>query len=100
MSHTACAVMSHGAAEFFLGDFFVSNGFYDIGTGNEHVAGLFDHYNEVGDGRRVHCAAGARPHNCRNLGNHTRSNGVSQKNIGVAGQRYYAFLNSRAAGVV
>src|SRR6266851_7757008 len=33
-------IVSHGAAEFLLGDFFVGNGFDDVGTGDEHVGGV------------------------------------------------------------
>ena len=92
--------MRHGAAELLFGDFFMRHGLDHVRPGDEHVGGLVDHENEVGDRRRIDRAAGARPHDGGNLRHHSAVQRVAQKNVGVAGQRHHAFLNARAAGIV
>ena len=37
---TGNGVVSDGAAQFFLGDFFVRDGLDYIGSGNEHIRGV------------------------------------------------------------
>ena len=60
-------VVRHRAAELLLGDVLVRHRLDDVGAGHEHVARVLDHDDEVGDGRRVHGAAGARAHDRRDL---------------------------------
>src|SRR3974377_111264 len=48
------------AAELVFRDFFVGDGFDHVGTGDEHVGGLVDHEDEVGDGGGGDGAAGGR----------------------------------------
>ena len=98
--HAGLLVVRHGAAELFLGDLFVRDGLDDVGAGDEHVRGLVDHQDEVGDGRRVDRAAGARSHDGGDLRDHARGQRVAQEDVGVAGERHHAFLDARAAGVV
>ena len=88
------------AAQLVLGDFFVGHRLDDIRPGNEHVAGLIDHEDEIRDGRRVHRSAGTRAHDGGDLRNHSRSQRVAQKDIGITGQRAYALLDARATGIV
>lgn len=88
------------AAEFFEGDVFTGDGFYDVGAGDEHVAGLFDHEDEVGEGGRVDGAAGARPHDGANLGDDAGGERVAQEDVGVAAEADDPFLDACAAGVV
>src|SRR5258708_30765169 len=48
-----------GAAEFFGRDHLVGDGLHHIGAGDEHVAGVLHHEDEVGHRRRIDVAAGA-----------------------------------------
>ncbi len=92
--------MNRCAAQFLEGDLFMGDGFNHLRSGHEHIRRVAHHDNEIGKRRRVHCAARARSHDDANLGNHTRRQGVAQEYIGVAAQRYHAFLDARSAGVV
>src|SRR5208337_3437321 len=92
--------MRIGAAEL-LHRYFLMRGRPDhVGTGEEHVRRIAHHHDEVRYRRRIDCAAGARSHDCGNLRDHSGRHYVAQKNIRVARQRHYAFLDSRAAAVV
>ena len=57
--------------------------FDDIGSGDEHERGLFDHEDEVGDGGRVDGATGARTHDHGDLRNHARGQRVAKKNVSI-----------------
>ena len=83
-----------------LGDVFVGDGLDDVGTGDEHVAGVVHHEDEIGDGGRVDGAAGAGAHDGGDLRDHAAGERVAQEDVGVAGERDDAFLNARAAGIV
>src|SRR5262245_55707698 len=100
MRNTACAVVGHCAAEFFFCDFFVSDSLDHVRTSHKHITGFVDHDDEVRDRGRVDGAARAGPHDRGKLGNHTGSDSISQKDIGVARERDDTFLNPRSAGVV
>ena len=41
----------------------ISDSWHNLGAGNKHIAGLFDHDNKVGKGWRIDGATGTRPHN-------------------------------------
>ena len=84
----------------FLGDVFVGDGFDDVGSGDEHVAGLVDHEDEVGEGGGVDGSAGAGAHDGGDLRDDAAGERVAQEDIGVAAEREDAFLNARAAGIV
>src|SRR6266478_85398 len=96
----AGGVVSHGAAEFFLGDFLVGDGLNDVGTGDEHVGSVAGHENEVGDRGGIDGAASARAHDGADLRDDAAGQRVAQKNIGVTCEGRDAFLNTRAAGIV
>ena len=96
----ALLVVRHRAAEVFLGDVFVRDGLDHVGTGDEHVARLLHHDDEVGDRRRVDGAAGARAHDRGDLRHHAGGQRVAQEDVGVAAERDDAFLDARAAGIV
>ena len=100
MAHAADGVVGHGAAQLFLGDVLVGDGLDDVGAGDEHVAGVVHHEDEVGDGGRVDGAAGAGSHDGGDLRHHAAGQRVAQEDIGIAGQRDHAFLDARAAGIV
>ena len=89
-----------GAAELLLGDVFVGHGADHFRTGDEHVARLLDHQDEVGDGRRVHGAARARTEDAADLRDDAARQRVAQKDVGVAGERLHALLDARAARIV
>jgi len=78
----------------------MSNGFYHIGTGDKHIAGLVDHEDEIGDGRRVDGSSRAGAHDGRNLGNDSRGQRVAEENIGISRQALDPFLNPGASGIV
>ena len=88
------------AAELFLRHLFVRHGADDVRAGDEHVAGLLHHQDEVGDGGRVDGAAGARSHDRGDLRHDARGERVAEKDVGVAAEGDDAFLDARAAGVV
>ena len=79
MADAADGVMSHGAAQVFLGDVFVGHGFDDVGPGDEHVAGGIHHEDEIGDGGRVDGAAGAGSHDGGDLGDHAEARVLRRK---------------------
>ena len=83
MADATDRVMRHGAAQVFLRDIFMSHGADYIRTGYEHVAGLRDHEDKIGDRRRVDRAARARTHNGGDLRNHAAGQGVAQEDIRV-----------------
>ncbi len=98
--HAGLLVVRHRAAQLFLGDLFVSDRLDDVRAGDEHVRGVVDHQDEVGDGGRVHRATGARTHDGGDLRHHARCQRVAQEDVGVAGERHHAFLDARAAGII
>ena len=91
----------HGCAtELFGGDDLVGNGLHHIGAGDEHVAGVLHHEDEVGHGRRIDVAAGAGAHDHGDLRDHAGGDHVAAKHIGVSCECGDAFLDARAAGIV
>ena len=68
VGHTALLVMGHGAAEFFEGDIFVGHGFNHVGSGDEHIRGVFHHEYEIGHGWGIDSAPRTGPHDHGNLG--------------------------------
>ena len=87
------------AAEFFVGDDLVRHGFHDLGAGDIHVARILHHEDEVGHRRRIDVAARARAHDDADLRDDAGGEDVALEDIGVAGERFHALLNARAAGV-
>ena len=83
-----------------LRDVLVGDGLDDVGAGDEHVARLLHHDDEVGDRRRIDRAAGARPHDGGDLRHDAGGERVAQEDVGVAAERQHAFLNARAARIV
>ncbi len=100
MSHAAGGIVRGRAAQRFLGDVFVGHGLDDVGAGDEHVAGLVHHEDEIGERGRIDRAARARAHDGGDLRDHAARKRIAQENIGVAGERQHAFLDARAAGIV
>ena len=97
MRHPGFGVVGSRASQFLGGYFFVSNGLHHIRSRHKHVAGIFDHKNEIGECRTVHRSARTRPHNGRNLGNNARSHRIAPENLGISTQRGNSLLNAGSA---
>ena len=54
--------MSACTTEFFHANVFAGYGLYNVWPGNEHVRGLVDHDDKVGQRRRVNRTTGGRAH--------------------------------------
>ena len=100
MRDAARLVVRLGAAELLFRHFLVRHRPQHVRAGHEHVARVLDHDVEVGNRRRVDGAAGAGPHNRRDLRDDARGERVSQEDVGVAAEREHAFLDARAPRVV
>ena len=100
MRHAAGGVVRRRAAQRFFGDVLMRHGLDDVGAGDEHVAGLVHHENEIGERGRIHRAARARAHDGGDLRDHAARKRIAQEDIGVAGERQHAFLDARAARIV
>ena len=87
-------VVGGGPAQFLLGHLFMGDGLNHLGPGDKHIGGLIHHEGEVGDGRRIHGAPGARPHDRRDLRDHPGGQGVAQENVGISRQGFHPFLNA------
>ena len=64
---TALGGVAHRPAELLERDLLAGDRLHHVGAGDEHVAGLADHEDEVGHRRAVHGTAGARPEDHRDL---------------------------------
>ena len=100
MRHAALFVVGHRAAKLLLGDFFVRDGFDDVGAGHEHVGSFLGHENEIGDRGRVHGTAGTRSHDGADLGDDAARKRVAQKNVRVTRERCHTLLDARAARII
>ena len=88
-----------GAAQLLGRDGLVGHRLHDVGAGHEHVARVLHHEDEVGHGRRIDVAAGARAHDDRDLRDDARGQHVAQEHLAIAAERVDALLDARAAGV-
>ncbi len=87
------------AAELLGGDGLVGDGLDHVGAGDEHVAGVAHHEDEVGHRRRIDVAARAGAHDQRNLRNDARGEHVALEHFAIAPERRHALLDARPAGV-
>ena len=92
--------MSHSTTELFSRNFFRRNGFNNGRTGDEHLAGVFNHVNEVCQSRRINGTACAWSHDYGNLRNYAGSIGISLENSAVTGKCVNGFLNTSPAGII
>jgi hypothetical protein len=86
--------------ELFEGDIFAGNGLHDIGPGDEHMARLAHHEDEVGHRRRVDGAACAGAENHGDLGNNSGRLDIAPENATVTGERNDSFLDACSGTVV
>ncbi len=87
-------------AQLLERDLLVGHGLDHVRAGDEHVAGLLDHEDEVGDGGGVDRAAGARAEDRRDLRHDPGGERVAVEDLGVAAQARHALLDPRPARVV
>ena len=88
------------AAELLEADVLARHGLHDVGPRDEHVRRPLGHQHEVRDRRRVDRAAGAGPHDQRDLRDDAGGLNVAPEDLRVARERDDALLDPRAAGVV
>ena len=88
------------AAQLFLRHHLIRHRLDHVGAGDEHVARILHHEDEVGHRRRIDSAARARPHNQADLRHHAASEHVALEHLGITAEAGNAFLNARAAAVV
>ena len=87
------------AAELLRRHVLVGHRLHHIGAGDEHVARVAHHEDEVGHRRRIDVAARARPHDDGNLRDHAGGQHIALEHLAVAAERGDAFLDARAAGI-
>ena len=100
VADTALLGMRIRTTELFHRDLFARHRPHHIGAGDEHVRGLADHQNEVGNRGRVDRATRAGSHDQRDLRDHTRGVDVALKDVGIAAKRNDALLDARATRIV
>ena len=88
------------AAEFLHGDVLTGDGFDDVGSGDEHLTGLGDHDDEVGERGGVDVAAGRRTHDQRDLRDHSGGQDVVAEDPAVEAEGDHALLDAGAGAVV
>ena len=76
------------------------HGFDHVGPGDEEMGRVLYLVHEVGDGGRVHRASGARPHDHRDLGDHSGGSHIALEDAAVAVERHHPFLDAGAPGVL
>ena len=87
------------AAELFHADVFAGHRLDDVGAGDEHLRGLVDHDDEVGEGGGVHGATGGGAHDDRDLRDDARRGGVQAEDLAVLAERDDTFLNAGSARI-
>ena len=87
-------------AQIFLRHHLVGHGLDHFGAGDEHVAAVLHHEDEVGHRRRIDRPARARPHDHAELRHHAAGQHVALEHLGIAAKAGDAFLDARTAAVV
>ena len=100
IGHARFGRMRHRTSQFFLRDDFVGDGLHNIGAGNEHVARILHHEDEVCHRWRIDGTTCARPHDHADLRHHTTGQHIALEHLGIAAERRHTFLDARTAAVV
>ena len=100
MSDAGNRAVRHGAAQFFSRYFFGRDRLDDGRARKEHVRRIFDHEDEVHQGRAVYSTAGAGPHNDGNLRDDARCSRIIHEDAAKPGQGIDAFLDAGTAGII
>ncbi len=88
------------AAQAVLADLLAGDGAHDVRAGDEHLRGLADHEDEVGQRRAVGGAARAGAEHHADLRDDTGRFGVALEDAAVPGERGDALLDAGAGAVV
>ena len=88
------------AAELLHGDVLAGDGLDDVGSGDEHLAGLVDHDDEVGQRGGVDVPAGRGAHDQRDLRDDAGGQDVVAEDPAVEAQRDHTLLDAGAGAVV
>jgi hypothetical protein len=86
-----------GAAQLLLRHHLVGDGLHHVRAGDEHVARILHHEDEVGHRRRIDRAARARAHDDADLRHDAGGEHVALEHLGIAGEAGDALLDARAA---
>ena len=100
VGHAAVRAVHYRAAQGLAGDGLAGDGVDHLRAGDEHLADLLGHEDEVSDAGGVDRAAGAGAQDHRDLGDAAGGPGIAIEDVAVAGQRVDALLDARAAGIV
>ena len=92
--------MHRGTSELFLAHVLSGDGLHHLGSGEEHVADVFEHDDEVGECGAVDATSGAGAADAANLRYDARSLDVALEDVGKSCQTVDAFLYTCATGVV
>src|SRR5437879_503816 len=92
--------MGRCASQLLGAYLFMGYGFYHVGAGNKHIRSVLHHQNKVSNCRTINRSACARTHDSRYLGYNAGSPGVPVKNVSIAAQRNYPFLDAGPAGII
>jgi len=98
MRHAAGAHVHARAAQVINRNLLARHGLDNFRPGQEHIA-LAGHDDEIGQSRRIHCAACARTKNDGNLRDDAGRFDVTHEHFAVSSQAAHAFLNTGAARV-
>ena len=99
MGHSRLKIVHFGAAQVGEGDVLAGRRADHVGPRDEHVRIVAGHDDEVGEGRAVHGAAGARAEDDGDLRDHAGSFAGLLEDAAVLGKGEHSLLDSGAAGV-
>ena len=100
MGNAGLGSVNLGATELLHGNVLTCNGFDYLRAGDEHIAVLLGHHDEVGQRRAIYCSTRARAENNRYLRHNAGSENVTFKNLCVTCERASTFLNTCATRVI
>ena len=100
MGVAALGVVRARAAEFLERDVLAGDGLDDVRAGDEHLRGLVDHDDEVGQRGGVDVPAGGRAHDQRDLRDDAGGAHGAVEDLAVQAERDDALLDARAAALV
>ena len=100
MGHAGLGGVHAGTTETFGGDGFGRHGLHDARARDEHLARLFRHEDEVGNGGGVAGTAGAGSEDHGNLRDDARGERIAGKDAAIAVEGVHAFFDTGATAVV
>ncbi len=96
----AVGVVRPRATQLFQGDVLAGHGLHDVGAGDEHLRGLVDHDDEVGERGGVDVTAGRGAHDQRDLRDDAGCLHVAVEDLAVQAERDDALLDARPTALV